>query len=379
MMKRRLFSPGPTPVPEEVLLSIAQPMQHHRLLPFRETFARASELLKNFFKTEEPVLTLTTSGTGSMEAAVSNLLSPGDEAIVVKGGKFSERWGAICEAYGIKVLPIDLEWGKSVKPADVRAVLDKHPGAGAVFTTYTETSTGALTDIKGVADVLGGTSTLLVVDGITGIGVHDFRFDEWGVDAAVTGSQKGLMIPPGLAFIALSKKARENLKSSQCSRYYLDLGKYFESFEKGQNPFTPAISLINGLSRALETIFEEGLEEIFRRHQRLGDATRAAVGALGLQLLPEIPCNVLTALWIPGSIDGIELLNYMRDELGVMVAGGQGHLTGKIIRIGHVGYFDDFDMLTAIAALERALLHCGYDHETGAGLVAAHKEFIKSY
>jgi len=378
-MKRRLFSPGPTPVPEEVLLHMAQPIQHHRLPRYAEVFARASELLKKLFRTDEQVLTLTTSGTGAMEAAVSNLLSPGDEAIVVSGGKFGARWGEICEAFGVKVVPVDIEWGRSAKPAEIRAVLEKNPLSKAIFTTHAETSTGALTDIKGVADVMRDSDTLLVVDGITGIGVHDFRFDEWGVDAAVTGSQKGLMIPPGLSFIALSRKARGALETSRCTKYYLDLGRYIKSLEAGQNPFTPAISLVVGLSRALEMIFEEGLEALFMRHQRLADATRAAVRILGLELLPEYPSNVLTALWIPESIDSKKFVSYLRNEMGVMVAGGQGHLKDRIIRIAHVGYFDDFDMLTMVAALERALLCCGYDIEIGAGLAAAHKELIRSY
>lgn len=378
-MKRRLFTPGPTPVPEDVLLLMAQPIQHHRLPAYEDIFMKASQLLKKLFQTRNPVLTLTSSGTGAMEAAVCNLLSPGDKAVVVRGGKFGERWGEICESYGISVIGIDIEWGRSVDPSTVARTIDENPGVSAVFTTHSETSTGALNDIEGISKAIKGSGALMIVDGITGIGVHDFRFDEWGVDAAVTGSQKGLMIPPGLAFIALSEKALEAAKTSKCPKYYFDLERYISSLGKKQNPWTPAISLVVGLTRALEMILEEGLQATFKRHERLAGATRAAAKALGLKLLPDVPSNVLTALWIPDSVDSKKFMNYIRNEMGVMVAGGQGHLKGKIFRIAHVGYFDDLDMLTAVAAMERALIHCRYEVEPGAGLAAAHGELINSF
>ncbi len=378
-MKRRLFSPGPTPVPEDVLLHMARPIQHHRLPAFEEIFMKATDLLGKLFKTDQPVLTITSSGTSAMEAAICNLLSPGDEVIVVRGGKFGERWGDISESYGISVHPIDIEWGQSVPPDRIGKELEKHPAAKAVCTTQCETSTGALTDIQAIGQAIEGSDALLIVDGITGIGVHDFRFDEWGVDAAVTGSQKGLMVPPGLAFIALSERATNALNDSKCPKYYLDLDKYIKSLGKRQTPWTPGISLIVGLTRALELIFEEGLEALFARHQRLADATRAGARALGMKILSENPSNVLTALFIPESIDGEKFMSYIRNEMGIMVAGGQGHLKGKIFRIAHVGYFDDFDILVSMAALERSLLHCGHDITIGSGLAAAHEELIRSF
>lgn len=378
-MKRRLFTPGPTPVPENVLLAMARPLTHHRLPAYEEIFTRASDLLRKLFKTEQPVLTLTSSGTGTMEAAVTNLLSPGDSAIVIRGGKFGARWREICEMYGVKVIPIDIEWGKSVAPEVVTRTLENNPGAKAVFATHCETSTGALTDIEGIRKGLGASKALFVVDGITGIGVHDFRFDEWKIDTAVTGSQKGLMVPPGLGFIALSERAWEAQKVSRCPKYYFDLEKTRESLANRQNPWTPAITLVIGLLTALEMIFEEGLEAVFRRHARLAAATRAGVTALGVKLLAESPSNVLTALWIPESADAKKFLTYIRNDMGVMVAGGQGHLKGKICRIAHVGHFDDFDVVVAIAALERALKASGYEVKIGSGVARAQEELVKSY
>ncbi len=378
-MKRRLFSPGPTPVPEEVMLEMAQPIQHHRLPRYEEIFMKATDLLGKLFKTSEPVLTLTSSGTGAMEAAVCNLLSPGDEAIVVRGGKFGERWGEICEAFGITVHAIDIEWGKSVEPKQIEEALGKVKNARAVFTTYSETSTGALTDIQAISSITGKTEALHVVDGITGIGVHEFRFDEWGIDAAVTGSQKALMIPPGLGFIALSGRAQKAMEGSSSPRYYYDLPRYFKSLGKKQNPWTPAITLVIGLTKALEMLFDEGLDAVFARHDRLARATRAGAEACGLELLSEHPSNVLTALRIPESIDAGAFISYIRNDMGIMVAGGQGHLKGKIFRISHIGYYDDFDVIVAIAALERALHANGFDLEIGAGVTAAQKELTSSF
>jgi aspartate aminotransferase-like enzyme len=378
-MKRRLFTPGPTPVPEKVLLAMAGPLTHHRLPAYAEIFAEVSGLLKKLFRTEQPVMTLTSSGTGTMEAAVANLLSPGDRAIVIRGGKFGHRWGEICERYGVEVIPLDVEWGKSMAPGVVARRLEENPDAKAVFATHCETSTGALFDVEGICRAMGASDALFVVDGITGIGVHDFRFDEWKIDAAVTGSQKGLMIPPGLGFIALSERAWEAQKKSLCPKYYFDLARTRDSLAAGQNPWTPAISLVIGLHAALGMIFEEGLDAIHRRHARLAQATRAAVQALGLRILAESPSNVLTGIWIPESADPGKFMDYIRNEMGVMVAGGQGHLKGKICRIAHVGYFDDFDVIVAIAALERALRASGCDVKIGSGVTRAQEELVKTY
>ena len=369
-MKTRLFTPGPTPVPQDVLLEMAKPITHHRLPVYEESFANVNKGLKYIFQTQNDVYTLTSSGTGGMEAAVSNLLKRGDRALVVRGGKFGERWGELCEAYGIEFTPIDIEWGKSINPQQVADALREKPGIRAVFTTPRETSTGALNDIEAIGEAVKNHDALLIVDAITGIGVHSLKFDEWRVDAAVTGSQKGLMIPPGLAFVSLSDRAWDAVETSDLPKYYFSFEKARKALEKGQNPFTPALTLVMGLELALGQIEAEGLAQLFKRHERLAEATRVGVKALGLELLAEKPSNVLTAVKVPEGIDGKALVSYLRNDLGILFAGGQGHLKGRIFRIAHIGYFDDFDILIAIGGLERALKAVGHDVKLGAGLAA---------
>ncbi len=370
-MRTRLFTPGPTPVPQDILLEMAKPITHHRLPVFEQSFARVNEGLKFIFQTQNDVYTLTSSGTGGMEAVVSNLLKKEDRVLVVRGGKFGERWGEICEAYGVDFLPIDIEWGKSVDPAQIDEALRDNPDIRAVFTTHSETSTGALNDIEAIGEVVGNYDALLIVDGITGIGVHPLKVDEWGVDAAVTGSQKGLMIPPGLAFVSLSDRAWSAIESSDLPTYYFSFPRAKKALAKGQNPWTPALTLIMGLEHALDQIKAEGLDQLYKRHERLAEATRIGVRGLGLELLADHPSNVLTAVKVPEGVDGKALVGYLRNDLGILFAGGQGHLKGKIFRIAHIGYFDDFDILVAIAGLERALKSVGYDVKLGAGLAAA--------
>jgi aspartate aminotransferase-like enzyme len=356
---------------------MAKPITHHRLPLFEASFERVNQGLKYIFQTETDVYTLTSSGTGGMEASVSNLLKKGDRVLVVRGGKFGERWGELCEAYGVEFTAIDVEWGKSVDPQMIDDALRDNPGFRAVFTTQSETSTGALNDIRAIGEVVRNYDALLVVDAITGIGVHSLKFDEWGIDAAVTGSQKGLMIPPGLAFVSLSEKAWDAVGTSDLPKFYLSFEKARKALGKGQNPFTPALTLIMGLELALKQIESEGLEQLYKRHERLAEATRTGVRALGLELLAENPSNVLTAVKVPEGIDGKTLVGYIRDELGILFAGGQGHLKGKIFRIAHIGYFDDFDILIAIASLERALKAVGHDVKLGTGLAAA-QDFLGS-
>jgi aspartate aminotransferase-like enzyme len=369
-MKTRLFTPGPTPVPQDILLEMAKPITHHRLPIFEKSFAKVNEGLKFLFQTQNDVYTLTSSGTGGMEATVSNLFSRGDHVLVVRGGKFGERWGELCEAYGVEFTPIDIDWGKSIDPQLIDDTLGDLPDIKAVFTTQSETSTGALNDIEAIGEVVKNHDVMLIVDAITGIGVHSLKFDEWGVDAAVTGSQKGLMIPPGLAFVALSDKAWGAVGTSDLPKFYFSFEKAKKALGKGQNPFTPALTLIMGLEIALRQIEAEGLDQLFKRHERLAEAIRTGVRALGLELLAENPSNVLTAVRVPEGIDGKALVGHLRNELGILFAGGQGHLKGKIFRIAHIGFFDDFDLLTAIGGLERALKAVGHDLKLGAGLAA---------
>jgi len=372
-VKKRLFTPGPTMVPESILLEMAAPIIHHRSPEYTELFKRVNEGLRYLFQTENDVLTFTSSGTGGMEAAVVNLLSAGDKVLVVRGGKFGERWGEICEAYGVRVEPLDVEWGHAVDPDTIARKLKTVPGIKAVFVTQSETSTGVLNDIKTIGEIVNDHPALLVVDAITGIGAHKLLTDQWRLDVVVAGSQKGLMLPPGLAFVSVSERAWEAVKSSNLPRYYWNFSKAKTALSKGQNPYTPAVSLLVGLRRSLEMIKEEGLEEIWERHHRHALATREAVRALGLKIFAKEPSNILTIVDLSSTIDGKKLRGILSRKYGIMVAGGQGRLEGKVIRISHMGYVDDFDILTAVSALEMALTDLGWSFESGAGVAAAQR------
>lgn len=378
MQKKYLLAPGPTPVPPEVLAAMAQPIIHHRTPEYREIFAEVNEGLKYVFQTKNDVLTFAASGTGAMEAAVANLLSPGDKALVVEGGKFGERFREIGEAYGVEVVPIKVEWGKAVELVLMRQKLKEEREIKAVFTTLCETSTGVVNDIKAMGEIVSGEEAVLVVDAISGLGAMELQSDDWNVDVVVAGSQKGLMIPPGLAFASVSEKAWKLAKESKLPKYYFSFLKAKESLDKTDHPFTPAISLVIALREALRKIREEGLENVLYRHARLARATRAAVTALGLKLFAtEAPSNAVTAVKVPEGIDGVALVKNMREKYGVTIAGGQSQLKGKIFRIAHLGYTDTFDLSVAISALEMALSELGYKVELGAGVKAAEEVLLK--
>jgi len=377
MKKFYLLTPGPTPVPHKVRQAEAQPIIHHRTKEYAEIFREVSEDLKTVFKTSNAVLTFAASGTGAMEGAVANTLSPGDRALVVKGGKFAERWAEICEAYGVEVVPIDIEWGDFVSPETIKEHLDRDPGIKEVFTTLCETSTGTLNPIKEIGEIIKNREgTLLTVDAISGLGACDIEVDKWNVDICVAGSQKGLMLPPGLAFASVSEKAWKFIDNSKLPQYYFDFKKAKKSLEKGQTPYTPAVSLTIALKNALDMIKEEGIGNVLNRHQKLADATRAAVKVLGLELLSKKPANAVTAVKVPEGIDGVELVDTLDKKYGIRVAGGQAHLKGKIFRIAHLGYMDRFDIITVIAGLEMTLSDLGYKVEIGKGVKAA-EEILK--
>lgn len=373
MEKKYLFSPGPTMLPPGVLLKMAEPIMHHREPEFEKIFAEIREGLKYLFRTKNEVLVFTSSGTGAMEGAVSNLLSRGDKAIVVRGGKFGERWGEICEAYGIEFIPIDVEWGRAVDPGRIQELLKSDSSIRAVYTQASETSTGVRHPVREIAEIVKEhEETIVVVDAITGIGVFDLPMDEWGLDVVVSGSQKALMLPPGLSFAALSDKAWKRVERSNLPRYYFDFKKELKSTKKNQSSYTPAISLFVGLREALGLIRKEGLEALFRRHEKLAEATRRAVKALGLDLYaPESPSNAVTALKIPGGIDGEKLKDLFFERFGITVAEGQDRAKGKIIRIAHLGYYDKLDMVMVISALEMLLKEMGHAFELGTGVKAA--------
>jgi len=372
VIKNYLIAPGPTPVPPRVLLAMAQPIIHHRTPQFSQIFADAKRALKQVFQTDQDVLILAASGTGAMEGSVTNLFSPGDEVLVVNGGKFGERWTKIASTYGLKVIELKVEWGHGARAEDIQRLLDEHPAIRGVFIQASETSTGALHPTEAIANITRGRETLLIVDGITAVGVFDMPMDRWGIDVLITGSQKALMLPPGLAFVALSERAWQRTKQAKLPRFYFDFVRERENLAKDTTAWTPAISLITGLREALIIMLEEGLPHIFARHARMAAATRAGATALNLQLVaPDAPSPALTAMFVPPKVDGGKLVSYLRDRMGVTFMGGQDQLKGKIVRIGHLGYTGTFDIVTALGAFEMALHHFGHDVVLGRGVAAA--------
>jgi aspartate aminotransferase-like enzyme len=379
MRKYHLLAPGPTPVPPEVLEALARPLVHHRTKDFEAIFKEIREGLSWLYQTEGDVITLAASGSGGMEATVANLLSPGEKALIVEGGKFGERWVEICAAYGVETDILSVEWGRSVNVDEIEARL-KAGGHRALFVQASETSTGAKHDVRKIAETTRRVSpdTLIGVDAITALGVYDIQPSEWDLDAVITGSQKALMLPPGLAFVWLSARAWAAAEVSRSPRYYFDLRIERKIQAKNTTAWTPAISLIAGLKVAFDMMRKEGLENIFARHARLAAGTRAAFSALGLEIFPrDLLSESVSAVSVPDGIDGKAIPRLMQGEQGITIAGGQGHLTGKIFRIGHMGYVDESDIFAAIGGLEAVLAGLGHGLTKGAGLVAAQEEFCK--
>jgi aspartate aminotransferase-like enzyme len=370
-MKKRLFTPGPTPIPETVMLKMAEPIIHHRNPEFNEILTRVNQNLKYLFQTEQPVLTLTCSGTGGVEATFVSLFSPGDTIIAANGGKFGERWVKMPKVFGMNVVELKVEWGKAPTEEQVLAALKAHPDAKAVYLVHSETSTGAATDVKALSKLIRENSNALVcVDGITAVGAHEMRFDDWGIDVCVTGSQKGLMIPPGLAFVALSKRAVEAMNSSKLPKFYFDLKKALKSYADNDTPWTPAVSLVVGVDVALQRIREEGIENVWARHRRLANAIRDGVVGAGLKLFSEFPSFAVTPVWVPEGVEWKQFNKILKGKYGITIAGGQDDFTGKIFRISHLGYYDELDMITMIGALEMTLKECGHTFEMGSGVKA---------
>jgi len=362
------------------MLRMSQPLIHHRTPEFERLFAEVQKGLQWLFQTTQDVLMLAASGTGAMEAAVSNLCSAGDTVIVVNGGKFGERWLKISQAFNLKPVEVKVDWGQAVHPHVVAEALKASPQAKAVLVQASETSTTALHPVREIAALTHDTETLTIVDGITSVGATETPMDQWGLDVVVTGSQKALMLPPGLAFIALSEKAWRKSASSTLPRYYFDLQRERKEQQKHTTAYTPAISLINGLAEVLRLMREEGLEHLFARHALLAKATRAAVQALNLKLLaPTAPSPAATGVFLPESINGSQFLKYMRDRMGVDIAGGQDHLKGKVIRISHIGYAGPFDVITAISTVEMALRRFGHKLALGRGVGAAEEVLMEGW
>jgi aspartate aminotransferase-like enzyme len=312
-----------------------------------------------------------------MEAAVVNILSAGDIALTVEGGKFGERWTEICSSYGIETELLKVEWGKAVDPKEISRRLAANPRIKAVFTTLCETSTGVTHDIEAIGKAVKDTSAVLVVDAISGLGAVDLKTDAWGVDICVSGSQKGLMLPPGLGFISVSTKAWKKIEESKAPKYYFSLKLCRKAMEKTDTPFTPAISLIVALIESLRIIRQDGLDKVFSRHRKMADATRSAVKALGLELFaPTAASDAVTAVKVPAGIDGEKLVKTMRDTYGVTIAGGQSELKGKVFRIAHMGYIEEFDIIVGISCLEKVLHQMGYKFQLGSGVGAAQEIFL---
>lgn len=377
-MKHRLLTPGPTPISPEVAAAMAAPLVYHRAPAFKEIVTRVRENLKWLNQTTDgEAIFIAASGTGAMEAAVANTLSRGDEVVVVRGGKFGERWTNICKAYGVTAHDIDVEWGKAVTVDAVKRMLDEHPKARAVMTQASETSTGAAHPVKGIAELCKSRpDTLCIVDGISALAVMDLPMDAWGIDVLVAGSQKAFMLPPGLAFAAVSPKARKAMERSDLPKFYLSFAKEIASQSKGETAFTPAISLVAGLDVVLQQWKAEGLEKLFKRNRRMAEATRAGVKAMGLQLLaPDAPSDSVTAIKVPDGVDGGAIVKQMLALHGITIAGGQDALKGKIFRLSHMGYLDRFDILTALSASGDVLTRLGAKVDTAAGIAAAEAVF----
>ncbi len=378
MIKKYLLTPGPTPIPDEVRTAMAETIVHHRTPQFSKIFNEAREGLKILFGTVSDVLVLAASGTGAMEAAVTNLFSPGEKVLVINGGKFGERWLRICRSFGLQVVEIKVEWGKAVKIETIEKNLHDHPDIQGVLIQASETSTTALHPIRDIAKIT-RTGPLLLVDGVTAVGVLPMAMDEWGIDVLVTGSQKALMVPPGLGFISLSDRAWARTEKAKLPRFYFDLALERKSQAKGTTAFTPAISLIFGLRAALKKILDEGPDQVYARHERLARATRAAATALGLGLLaPENPSPAVTGIFVPENMDADKLLDYLRDRMGIIFAEGQDQLRGKIIRIAHVGYMGAFDVIVAVSALEMGLKRFGFPVKFGQGIAAAQEVLMEA-
>ncbi len=378
MLKRYLLAPGPTPVPPEILTAMSMPVIHHRSTDFVPVLESVKKGLKWLYQTENDVLILCCTGTGGMVGSVNNFFSSGDKVLVINSGKFGERWIEICRAYGLQAQEIEVKWGYTVKPEKVEDALNKDPEIKGVFVQATETSTGVYHDIKALGNVVNKRdNTLFIVDAISALAAHDLRTDEWGVDIMVGGSQKGLMLPPGLSFVSVSQKAWNKSEKAKSPRFYFNFKKEREAQAKNQTNFTSAVTLIIGLNESLKMMQKEGLGNMFKRHERLANATRQAVTALELELYSkESPSNSVTAILAPEGLDGQEIYKKLRDGYGITAAGGQGRARGKIFRIAHLGYSDTFDIIIAVAGIEMVLAGMGYPVKLGIGVAAAEKHLL---
>jgi aspartate aminotransferase-like enzyme len=379
-VKQYLMTAGPTPLPPAVSQVMAEPMTYHRAPAFIEVYARVLRRLKDVFQTSNEVQIFTSSGTGALESAVANMVKPGDPVLVASCGKFGERWFELCKAYGAGTTHWETEWGRRIDPSALDEQLAANPDVEVVFTTFSETSTGVVNDLRELTEVAHRHGALIAVDAVSGLGAVPLPQDEWGADVVVAGSQKALMSPPGLAFASANERALERAAANPGRRYYFDWARTVAGQRKDppDSPFTPAVGLIKALDVALGMIEDEGLDQVFERHALLGRATREAAKALDLELLGGVTdenANVVTAIALPEQLDGAKVPKLMRERFGITIAGGQGKLKGKIARIAHCGYFGAFDIVVTISALEMTLRELGHEVEPGAGVAAAQRVF----
>ena len=368
-MKIRLFTPGPVEIPVRILRALSAVPPHHRTDVFRDTLRRVTRELQWVHGTEGEVFLLSASGTGGMEACVVNLMSPGDKALVPTAGKFGDRWASILKAYGVAHETIAFDWGTAIDPAKVQQALEKDPSIKAVFTTHSETSTGAVHDLEAIAKITRPRDVMLIVDGITSVGVHALPQDKWGVDVVVCGSQKGMMVPPGIATVSLAPWRASAIEGQKLPRFYWDLTKARKSFPNGETAFTPPVSLVLALEEALTMMKEEGLDAMYGRHRRIAHAVWAGAKALGFKLFSTSPSHSVTSLVPPEGVDASAVVKRLREVHGIYVAGGQDHLKGKIFRIGHMGAYDLADVHVIIGALEECVASLG--KPANAGTIAA--------
>ena len=368
-MKIRLFTPGPVEIPVRILRALSAVPPHHRTDVFRDTLRRVTRELQWVHGTEGEVFLLSASGTGGMEACVVNLMSPGDKALVPTAGKFGDRWASILKAYGVAHETIAFDWGTAIDPAAIQKALEQDPSIKAVFTTHSETSTGAVHDLEAIAKITRPRDVMLIVDGITSVGVHALPQDKWGVDVVVCGSQKGMMIPPGIATVSLAPWRASAIEGQKLPRFYWDLTKARKSFPNGETAFTPPVSLVLALEEALTMMKEEGLDAMYVRHRRIAHAVWAGAKALGFKLFSTSPSHSVTSLVPPEGVDASAVVKRLREAHGIYVAGGQDQLKGKIFRIGHMGAYDLADVHVIIGALEECVAALG--KPANAGTIAA--------
>jgi aspartate aminotransferase-like enzyme len=373
LMKYRLFTPGPTSVPEATLIELAKPVHHHRTGEFRAMFNEVQALLQYVYQTKNTVYTITGSGTAAAEAGIVNTLAPGKKALVVTNGKFAERWSQVCQTYGIEKKDLKLEYGEAPTPEQIGGEL-KAAKYDAVILVHSETSTATVCDLEGIGRAIKQASpdTLLIVDGITSIGALPFKMDEWGVDVAITGSQKALMLPPGLGFLALSERAWAAVDANKGQKtFYLDLKKYRKSIADGDTPFTPANTLIEALRVSLRMVKEESIETTWKRTRVTAEAFRRGMKALGFEIFSKRPADSVTAVRYPAGISDKDFRGQLKTRHNIHIAGGQGSMEGQIFRVNHMGYSDAYDALAVVAATEHALKALGKPVEFGKGVGAA--------